>query len=233
MLIINKENTFDCRINTKRVKEVKLLINFNLRIKSRLMLIMVLLVVMAVASIGIYSYTTIKKSLKLAAHQDLIETIDVNRERLSKWLKELDRGIYKLTEDTMLTSMTSSTLSRVRINYHLNYLKEFDHLLVLDNEGKVFVSSNEGDKNKKLNIKEHKIYTSIKNIKDSFKGVAVSPFTGNNSYIIAYPIIKNDKINGLVVGLIEYEHFYNKLSDFQTSEEYEYVILNDENRVII
>ena len=196
-----------------------------INIKSKLIGIMFIIAVIAIGSIGLYSYITMNNYVMESAETELEKVTRLNQSRFSELFTTAEKDLNKITEDGMVTAMNSATLAQTRINYFLNSMPEFDYVILGQKDGKYFVSNYANDEQKEFDMSNTAYYKKIQS-GEQYKGIGVSPIEGKKAYVIAKPLE-----NGFIAGVIKIETLTTRLNNTKTTDQFNFTIVTDSGQV--
>ncbi len=209
-------------------------------IKIKLILIMVVIAIIAVGSIGFYSYYTIYNYILEDSEVKLKNVMGINNERVKKFFTDLWEGLEYLSDQPMIRDTEYSVMMSAMIESSLNSgieeMEEFNVLIIVEKNGDVYNANNIQEMSnkeiKELSVANYDYHNKIIQSGKKYRGIGISPITGEQAYIAATPLEMDGKITGYLAGIINMPSLIAYISDILTTDEYDIEIVSDTGQIV-
>ena len=204
----------------------------NTGIKVSLIIIMSLLTVVAVGCVGLYSYITLKNSLRNLAQAELTDTIELNQDKIDRWIEKAQADLEELAKDVLINVLTSEGLVRSKINYSLNEMTQYQYILTCKKDGLLFSSNYKNEDNKIIDLSKYPFFQRVITNQGYASGIYQSPFSNQLAYMVVYPLLNRNQITGLIASVTELPAFYQEITELKSTDKYKFMIVEESGRII-
>lgn len=184
-----------------------------LSLRSKLLFIFIPLLIVSLSIVGFTSYSSARVKV-LADSVENIKNITKNViVELEVWIKDRQRDINLFSEDeVLLTAFSSNDLNKVRNKLEKlhSHSPIYENIFLATKDGVLFVDSIQG---KSVGVELQNIPIYKPNVEAAKRGesflspVAKSPATGRPVALLTKPILKDDKLIGMIGTPIELNAF--------------------------
>lgn len=201
-------------------------------IKVSLIILMSLLTAVAVGCVGFYSYITLKNSLREVAQAELTDTIELNQDKIDRWIKKAQVDLEELTKDALVNVLTSEGLVRSKINYSLNEMTQYQYILTCKKDGLLFSSNYKNEDDRIIDLSKYPFFERVITNQGNASGIYQSPFSNQLAYMVVYPLLSRNQITGLIASVTELPAFYQEISELKSTDKYKFMLIEKSGRII-
>ncbi|MFL0245475.1 methyl-accepting chemotaxis protein [Candidatus Clostridium stratigraminis] len=202
-------------------------------LKAKLSLIFFLLISIPLVSLGVFSYFKSSGALQSISEQNLNKATSLTAESIVGSIKSVNDSLEFISlSDSLVTVLENpNEENKIKAFKYISQIQknknsEIETLLVVNKTGKSIMTNEKQNDDTDLSDREY-VQKALKGT-SAQSDVITSKITGNTVVGVAFPVMKDNKLLGVVVGTIKFETISQHAAEIKVGESgYAYMLNKD------
>ncbi len=199
----------------------------NSSIRTRQMVIMLLLALIPLVAVSVIAFITSQNALRSRTTNELQRLSDINTSTINTWLNERKQDITVFANDARVKTMEKEKVKEALDTYYQKWGR-YESMSVQQMDGQSLAEYD----NKPVNVADRAYFKDAKEGKDVLSQPVFSKATGNLIMVIAIPVRVNDTVVGVAIATVPMTYISSLMSSSALGDTGEAYLINADGILI-